>query len=67
MTMKPKVRTVFGRPAEEGYQYPAQYKKHDSYKTIIHLHKIERQLRKEIDHEQVVHWSKEQIEAVYGA
>lgn len=38
----------------------------DSEKMILSLHRIEKQLRKEIHDEQVRHWTKEEIKARYG-
>ena len=57
-TGKPVYRTMPKR--NNGYG-----SKH-SERLIIHLHKIEAKLRREIAEEQIVHWSKAQIEARYG-
>lgn len=57
---------IFGRPAPEGYRYTEKHKMHESYRTIIHLHKIERRLRAEIEREQVTHWTPAQIKARFG-
>lgn len=57
---------IWGKSMPPGYPYSEKHIAHDSYKTIIHLHKIERKLRKEIDEEQVMHWTPEQIKARFG-
>lgn len=46
--------------------YSKKYVDNDSVKMILSLHKIEKQLRKEIAETQVTYWSKERIRKVYG-
>lgn len=48
------------------YKHMPKWAEADSEKMIWNLHRIEKQLRQEIEQEQVTHWSKEQIKARFG-
>ena len=54
-----KPRHPWGKP------YRDSYTAHASMQIILHLHQIEQKLREEIRKEQVISWTKQQIEIVY--
>ena len=53
------------RPLHPWKHYKESYKTRSSVQTILHLHKIEKQLRDEIRHEQVKVFSRQEILTLY--
>lgn len=56
----------FGKPWPKYHRKDREYTDTLYVQTILHLHQIEANLRKEIEREQIYHWTPEMIKARFG-